>query len=296
MNKKILSWLLCGCIALACALGVWLMFSGGKPGADEVKNEALPDSRSLLHWTDLTQKVAGAGSSQTAKGTESSAGTEKTVPALPPLIARFANEAIPVETRMAEIKMLAEQADPESLTTLMEIGNSEIPLNHAAVEALGSIASPEVERYLEEKTRAADPHVLAAAVSSIAKVEGEKAVALITNLLVTNRQRQDSRQDVVCRACVQALGTIRSPDAVPALSEELEHTVGKRYHHDYGSMVVAAIKTLNDRRAVPALEAYEKRLRSEIESFADNPHKQKSIEANIEEVRDAIKSLNGEIR
>jgi len=206
-------------------------------------------------------------------------------------VARFADAAIPVSQRMAEIEQLGKSGDAGAVQTLMKLGDTYTYLNFKAVEALGNVKTPEVARYLEGKTGDKDPKIVAGAMQSLARVQGAEAIPAIAVTIAANRQRPDGFQDTVCAAGVKALGEIGSPKAIPVLAEEFEKTVGKTLQHEYGSQVVAAFKAIGDPAGVPALEAYAQRLQTQRDAMGKNPMGQRYLEAKIKEVRDVIAAL-----
>jgi hypothetical protein len=123
---------------------------------------------------------------------------------------------------------------------------------------------------------------------SLAQVQGAEAIPAIAVTIAANRQRADGFQDTVCAAGVKALGEIGSPQAIPALAEEFEKTVGKTLQHEYGSQVVAAFKAIGDPAGVPALEAYAQRLQTQRDGMDNNLMGQRYLEGKIKEVRDVI--------
>jgi len=203
-------------------------------------------------------------------------------------IARFADASIPLEKRMAEIEQLGQRGDADAVQTLMTLGDTYTYLNFQAIEALGRVKTPEVARYLVGKTNDTDPKIVAAAMRSLAQVQGAEAIPVIAATLAANRQRPDGFQDTVCAAGVKALGGIGSAQAIPALAEEFEKTVGKTLQHEYGSQVVAAFKAIGDPSGVPALEAYAQRLQTQRDAMGKNPMGQHYLEDKIKEVREAI--------
>ena len=189
---------------------------------------------------------------------------------------------------MAEIEQLGQRGDADAVQTLMTLGDTYTYLNFQAIEALGRVKTPEVARYLVGKTNDTDPKIVAAAMRSLAQVQGAEAIPAIATTIAANRQRPDGFQDTVCAAGVKALGGIGSAQAIPALAEEFEKTVGKTLQHEYGSQVVAAFKAIGDPSGVPALEAYAQRLQTQRDAMGKNPMGQHYLEDKIKEVREAI--------
>jgi HEAT repeat protein len=189
---------------------------------------------------------------------------------------------------MSEIDQLGQRGDAAAVQILMTLGDTYTYLNFQAIEALGRVKTPEVARYLAGKTGDKDPKIVAAAMQSLAQVQGAAGIPVIAATLAANRQRPDGFQDTVCAAGVKALGEIGSPQAIPALAEEFEQTVGKTLQHEYGSQVIAAIKAIGDSAGVPALEAYALRLQTQRDAMSKNPMGQHYLDGKLAEVRAAI--------
>ena len=146
------------------------------------------------------------------------------------------------------------------------------------------LKEPDVAAYLEAKLTHGDPRMVAAAVVSLARVEGAAAVEKIAAVLDRNRRRDDGHQDIVCTTCVETFKELRVPSALPALALELEKTVGVTLHHEYGSKVVAAIGEIGDPAGVGALQAYAERLRALKVKQSGNPKGEQYFQSKIDEV------------
>ena len=208
------------------------------------------------------------------------------------ILASLADAATPEEGRRARIRALAAAGDERSVRALMAAGDADLYLNFAAVEALGSVTNPAVADYLAGKTHDRDPRVISAAVRGLASLRGAEAVDVIAKVLADNRRRPDGYEDVVCAACVDAFGTTRAPGAIATLAEELAETVGKTLDYDYGSKVVAALRSIGDAAAVPALKAYVARLQASQAAMADNPMGQQYLDTKIKESQEAAERLS----
>jgi hypothetical protein len=222
-------------------------------------------------------------------------------PATPPTpqvlaaVRSFGDALTPLEDRRERIRDLAAQGTDDALAILMALGNAETYLNWAAVEALGDCTNTAVEPYLLGKLDHPDPRVLAAAVVSLAKVAGERAVADIAATLARNHVRPDGHEDMVCGACVAALALTRSPAALPALEAELQHTVGTSLGYDYGSRVVAAVAGIRDPRTGPILLSYVDKLTVALTDMPSNPLGQQYVRTKIEETRQAAEAQDHQV-
>lgn len=208
------------------------------------------------------------------------------------MMERFTDAALPIEQRLAEIEALAARGDLASARTLMALGARDTQLNAAAIAALGRWRTAGVAAYLKARLSSGDPRVLAAAVRSLAQVAGADAVAPIAEVLRRNRRREDGFEDTVCGACVEALGAIGAPAAMPALTAELDETVGRELQYDYGSQVVDALARIGNADARPALLAYDKRLRAERVRQADNPLAARYLDEKLAEIARAMDILS----
>jgi HEAT repeat protein len=267
-----------------------------QPLHSEEREDSAVASRPAVPATPVTQtvdrSVVPPSPSQTVDQVIAPiAPTQSVARVISPAVARFADASIPVSQRMSEIDQLGQRGDAESVQTLMQLGDTYTYLNFQAIEALGRVKTAEVARYLAGKTHDKDPKIVAGAMQSLAQVQGAEGIPVIAATIAANRQRPDGFQDTVCAAGVKALGEIGSPQAIPALAEEFEKTVGKTLQHEYGSQVVAAFKAIGDPAGVPALEAYAQRLQTQRDAMAKNPMGQHYLEEKIKEVREAIASL-----
>ena len=206
-------------------------------------------------------------------------------------VRRFADNAVPIDTRQAELAALAKSGGTDAAAVLMALGDEHTYLNSAAIEALGGVKAEGVAAYLTGKMTDGDPRVLAAAVKSLARQQGETAVPAIATVVRNNRQRPDGFQDMVCAACVQALGETRSARAIPVLDAELRETVGTTLHQDYGSEIVRALSALHLAEARPVLSAYADRMSQTLPLYDSNPLGKRYIEGKINEARAAAASL-----
>jgi hypothetical protein len=301
------------CLCAVC-VSLWMF---RRSGVDAVEEDALSPSRNAvpaqpLHSaeredlaaasrpavpaTPVTQtvdrSVVPPSPSQTVNQVIAPiAPTQSVACVISPAVARFADAAIPVSQRMAEIDQLGQRGDAAAVQILMTLGDTYTYLNFQAIEALGRVKTPEVARYLAGKTGDKDPKIVAGAMQSLARVQGAEGIPVIAATIAANRQRPDGFQDTVCAAGVKALAEIGSPQAIPALAEEFEKTVGKTLQHEYGSQVVAAFKAIGDPAGVPALEAYAQRLQTQRDAMGKNPMGQHYLEGKIKEVREAIAAL-----
>jgi HEAT repeat protein len=201
------------------------------------------------------------------------------------------NAAIDADIREKSILELGRRGGPDAVRKLMALGNEDTYFNFAAVNALGAIQGPEVARYLEEKCFHADPRMVAAAVSSLAQIEGAAAVPPIAVVLERNRHRDDGHQDWVCSACVKALGDLAVPSAWSVLALELEKTVGVTLHYEYGSKVVAALGEIGNPACREALSAYMERLQAAKGKHFGNPKGEHYFQSKIDEVGGVLSRL-----
>jgi hypothetical protein len=202
------------------------------------------------------------------------------------------DEEAPFERRLAAVEALASHHGGTAARTLMELAAQEGPLRTPAIEALGQLP-PDARVALQLRMLLAvpDPHALAAAVRSLGRQEGAAAVTAIGETLQHNRRRPDGYEDTVCGACVETLGAIKSPAAVPILVDELEANVGRELQFDYGSQVVAALRSIGHSSARPALAAYRDRLRSEQAAQGGNPLGLHYLAQKIDEADAALDSM-----
>jgi len=216
-------------------------------------------------------------------------------PSYPPdvlaVVAHFKDTSVPIEDRQNEVAALAKKGDGEAAQILMALGSEYTYLNFMAVEGLANIKDPAIAPYLKDRLQDKDHRILAAAVKSLAAQIGEGAVADIAKVIVSNRKREDGYQDTVCGACVDALATTRSPQAIPILGAELAETVGFTLQHDYGSRVVQALKTINDPAAKPFLQAYVDKLTKQMDGMAENPMGQVYLKGKIDEAMQVAQGL-----
>lgn len=206
-------------------------------------------------------------------------------------IEHFGDTAVPVAQRLRELEQLGTKGDEESVSVLKAVGDAETYLNYAAIEALGRARLPGVTEYLAEKLSNPDSRVVCAAVKSLATLEGAKAVSKIGVTLKANRSRSDGHQDLVCGTCVEALGAIGVPAAIPLLGAELKETRGVTLSYTYGSQVVAALKKIGDPAGRPVLLEYADQLAVEAKSKPPDPMVQEYLQGLIREARNAAETL-----
>jgi hypothetical protein len=198
---------------------------------------------------------------------------------------------VPIEQRQRKIEELARRGDTEAVEILKRLGDERTHLNAAAVKALGRMDQPEIAAYLRGKLTDRNPRIIAAAVDGLARIDGDNAVPVIVKTLNQNHSRADGFQDVVCRACVESLGSIGSPEAVPALAKELEEQVGKSFQYDYGSEVVAALREIGHPSGRQALISYISKLESKKEKMKEHPMPRRYLAKKVEEAREAAQYL-----
>lgn len=201
------------------------------------------------------------------------------------------NAAIDADEREKRIMELGQQGGADAIRKLSALGNADTYFNFAALNALSAIIDPDVATYLQSKLTHSDPRMVAAAVTSLAKVQGAEAVPQIALVLERNRRRDDGFQDIVCTACVNAFKNLRASSALPALALELEKTVGVTLHYEYGSTVVSAIDEIGDPAGVGALHDYIERLRALKASNSDDPKSEHYIQSKIDEALAATERL-----
>ena len=279
--------------ALALAGGAWIVWHAG-----ETRPSAAPPDRTLAGTTRTGQPgdtglrpTRGGPAPGSATNRPSSSGFQQAETATAITVGQLMDQTIPVERRLAQVELLARKADAASARTLMALADRDTQLNAAAIEALGRVPAPGVPEYLASRLTEPDPRLLAAAVRSLGRAADASAIAAIADTLRRNRRREDGYQDTVCTACVEALGAIGSPAAVPALAAELEETVGHELQHEYGSAVVAALRRIGSVAARSALDAYAQRLEAELERSRDNPLAIRYLERKISEIKEAVGDL-----
>lgn len=203
----------------------------------------------------------------------------------------FGDTAVPVAQRLRELDQLGVKGDAESVSVLKAVGDAETYLNYAAIEALGHVRDSGVTEYLVAKLGDPDSRMVCAAVKSLAALEGAKAVPGIGVTLKANRSRPDGHQDLVCGTCVEALGAIGVPAAIPLLGAELKETRGVSLSYAYGSQVVAALKKIGDPAGRPVLLGYAAQLAVEANNKPPDPMVQAYMQGLIREAQDAAETL-----
>jgi len=206
-------------------------------------------------------------------------------------LAMARNGAIDADVREKSIMELGRRGGPDAISKLMALGNADTYFNFAAVNALATLPTPAVAAYLEAKCFHADPRMVSAAVSSLAKVEGAAAVPKIADVLERNRIRDDGFQDLICAQCVNTLKELDVSSALPVLVLELEKTVGVSLQYEYGSAVVSAMGKIGDPAGLAALEAYAERLKA-LKVRPSNPEMGvQYFQSKIDEVEGTMNQL-----
>jgi len=206
-------------------------------------------------------------------------------------VLRYKDTKIPIKKRLQEIKDLGRDNTEESTRLLMALGNEYIYVNFAAVEALGYSKQPNVPSYLKAKLREKDPRLVKSAVTALVMIEGEDAIPIVADVLDKNHVRDDGYVDLICTACVKALASTKSRNAVPVLAGELEQAIPDDLYYDYGSAVVEAIRQIGDVSGRPALQGYVKKLEKAREAESDNPMAVEYFEGKIAETLKAKDAL-----
>jgi len=206
-------------------------------------------------------------------------------------VLRYKDTKIPIKKRLQEIKDLGRDGTAESTRLLMALGDEYIYVNFAAVEALGYSKQPNVPSYLKAKLREKDPRLVKSAVTALVMIEGEDAIPIVADVLDKNHVRDDGYVDLICTACVKALASTKSRNAVPVLAGELEQAIPDDLYYDYGSAVVEAIRQIGDVSGRPALQGYVKKLEKAREAESDNPMAVEYFEGKIAETLKAKDAL-----
>jgi HEAT repeat protein len=255
----LISLIACG---LAALLAVGLLFFAGSPDRSPKPDRVEPGSRRTdggERPTAVPGRDAGAppSGSRTGEGPVSAEVVRSRV-------AELKDASRPLAEREEAVAGLGRQGDAGSVAVLMALGNERAYLNRAAVEALGAVRGaalrPGVEEYLSAKLVNDDSQLACAAARSLARLKGAAAVPELAAALVSNRQRADGHQEIVCSAIVKALEEICSPAAVPALSTELARSEEQGWSLEYGSRIVLALRQIRAPEGGAAASAYAVRL------------------------------------
>ncbi len=147
---------------------------------------------------------------------------------------RYTDTRRPLKQRQAEIEELGARGDAQSVRTLMALGSADAYVKVKAIESLGEIgggngglaksrkAGIDVAAYLRDKLDHPEPGVVCAAIRSLARVEGTRALGDVGEFLDRNRERIDGFQGVVLPVGVKALADIDDPHSVALLSNALD--------------------------------------------------------------------------
>ena len=246
----------------------------GQPGPVTIPTPPqLREPRAPSGISTREQPTSSAGSGPPAR-------KEETVEA----VQRFRNTKIPIKQRINDINRLGRIGDKRSTQILMALGDAEIYVNRYAVEALGQARGLDVRHYLETKLTDPDALILCAAVRSLGKVAGEKAIPELANVLKQNHERADGHDEMVCTAVVKTFEHIGSVRAVPVLSKELARSEKKGWSMEYGSAIIAALKNGDSPDGRKAMADYAARLSARI---PDDPMARKYFETKIAETKAA---------
>ena len=210
--------------------------------------------------------------------------------------ARFKDTRIPLEQREAEIRALAKRGDDEAVSILMALADQYVYLNRAAIEALGTIPKPEVVAYLKSRLGDVNTHdvtLLCECIRSAGKILDGDAVAEVGKVMAAARKREDGHAGPIGEVCIQTLGGLRRPEAVPWLKDELDHMCAQeRLDLAHGSEIVKAYAEIGDRRAGEILGDYADFLE---ERKPEEPMPRRYYEEKILEAREAAQKLTGEV-
>ncbi|MBN1808087.1 MAG: HEAT repeat domain-containing protein [Planctomycetes bacterium] len=205
------------------------------------------------------------------------------------VVARELNDvSIPLSARTARIRELAARGDGVSIRILMDLGDADVYLSAAAVEALGTVRSPgakaTVTDYLRGKLGSTDLKVLSAAIKGLGNLAGDSAIPELERIIRENRVRPDGYEQMVLIAAVETLQHIGIPECTPILVEELGRSEDKGWSLAYGSVLVEALKQIRTPEGKTALLAYADRL---AERRPDDPLAGRHYDDKVAEARAA---------
>ena len=221
--------------------------------------------------------------------------------AAPAQLHRYTDIRRPLEQRRSEIAHLGKQADAQSIQTLMALGSSDAYVKVKAIESLGDVGphraglaksrngGADIAAYLRVKLHHPEPGVVCAAIQSLVRIEGARALDDVRGFLDKNRERIDGFQSVVLPVGVKALAGIDDPRSVTLLEREVDEVVKPAEEFEYGSHIVKALARLNRTEGRPVLSSYASWLRSRIPG--DNPMVAEYIRAKRIEALEAAESI-----
>lgn len=210
----------------------------------------------------------------------------------PDWVGRVADVSQKLEDRIGAIQSLARRGDSEAAQMLMKVGDAGVYLSAVAVEELGLVSQPGVREYLRSKLDSADYRLVVAAVRALSRQAGVGSVSLLAEAIQANRERADGYHEVIWTECVRAMGAMRSPVAVPVLVAELGRVGESGGWVEYGSEVVAALRTIGEPSAVAGLQRYAAALEARLQGMGDNPLGQDYLRRKLAQVREAIEFLS----
>lgn len=179
------------------------------------------------------------------------------------LAAPFLDTATPLAEREAAVDALARRADPAALRQLLALAESRAYLSARALEALGTIGTPEAVAHLRLRVAQHDDlrvRELAAATRALAAAAGPQAGDAVASLLAAVRRRHDGGEEDLIGTCIEALAGIGGAAAEQALSNDLTSLADEGAGPLAGADTVAALRRIGGRAAVPVLVAYADRL------------------------------------
>lgn len=208
------------------------------------------------------------------------------------LVTQATDPGIPEERRVAAINEAATRGDATAVRALVAVADSGAYLAPQAVRALGRVGSPTAQTYLDRAVTQQNPMIAAAAVRALAH-RGAAAVPLIEQTMLTNQQRDDGYQDVVCAAAIDALADTCTPEAVAPMARALAAIAAhSTLSYAHAEKIVAAMLRLGRAEAVPALQLHIDRLRRDRDAMTDNPTGRGYLDGLIAQTTDVIASLN----
>jgi HEAT repeat protein len=175
-------------------------------------------------------------------------------------IARATDTTIPLAQREKEIAALGRRGDKEAVRVLMALADRYIYLNRAAVKALAQINDPDAVAYLRKRMKDVKTHdvaLLCEVIGATGRALGEKAIPDLAALLKATRKRDDGHAIEIARACVRAVGDLKTPKTIPVLRDEIDYLLTReRMDLTYGSDIVQALGKTADAAARPVLISY----------------------------------------
>jgi len=166
----------------------------------------------------------------------------------------------PLARRAAALQALADRGTPAAVERLAAVGDAEVYLNWAAIEALGRVRDEAARPYLLATLRHDDARRANAAVRALAQHAGVGAVAPLAAFIRANRARPDGYGEMLRGSAVQELGRIGDAAAMPVLLEELGRVGASGWSFDYGRVLIEAMRQVPGLGGREAVRDYARRI------------------------------------